>query len=122
MPQRLEHLQGYLRSRLGARVEYARPWRCDELARLVVRHWPCHHLSAVNGRHDRDVAHAMALVVAQVHEQWEARYGIGVLWEMTLRGTTREICQILLELWWSDERWRIALTELATSSAERAFP
>lgn len=118
----LSNLQDYLQSRLGTRVKYARPWRCDELARLVIRHWPCRHLEDVaisGGRNHKDVRHAMALVVAQVHEQWEARHGIGPLWEIVLAGTVREICEILLGLWWGDERWRLTLCALAKQLGER---
>lgn len=119
----IDHLVAYVQKRIQpARVEHARPWRCAELTRLVVRHWPCLHLRSVSsagGKNHADNAHAMALLYAQVHEQWEARQGVGPLWEMVLGGTVRQVCEILLELWWSDQRWQDALCELARYAGER---
>jgi hypothetical protein len=116
----LDQLSAHVRYRLANRVEYARPWRVDALTRLVVRHWPHSHLEAVAayGRNHKGVAHAMALARAQVREQWEARHGIGPLWNLVLAGTVAGICEIVLGLWWSDERWRPALREMARRAAE----
>lgn len=107
----LDQLAAHVRYRLGNRVDYARPWRVDELTRLVIRHWPHNHLEAVApaGPNHKQIDHAMALVKAQVREQWEARHGIGPMWNLVLAGTVAGICQIILELWWSGDRWRAAL-------------
>lgn len=118
----LEQLVGHVQARLPAsRVEYARPWRCRELAKLVVRHWPCHALTSLQaaGRNHKGVEHAMALVVAQVHEQWEARHGVGPMWGLVLAGTVRDTCAVVQDLWWSDERWRETLRILARHAGER---
>ena len=118
----LAQLADYVQKRLpAARVQQARPWRCVELTRLVVRHWPCHHLRAVvsaGGRNHKSNAHAMALVLAQVHEQWEARHGMGPLWGLVLAQTVGDISTVLQDLWWSDERWRATLTGMAKYAAD----
>jgi hypothetical protein len=111
----LDQLAAHVRYRLGNRVEYAKPWRVDELVRLVVRHWPHNHLEAIApaGKNHKQIDHAMALVRAQVREQWEARHGIGPMWGLVLAGTVTGICQVILELWWSGDRWRAALRAMA---------
>lgn len=111
----LEQFQAYVRYRLSPRVGIVRPWRVDELTRLVIWHWPHRHLEAAEragGRHHRTVAHAMALVRAQVREQWEARQGMGPLWKTVLGETTAEICDVVNGIWWSDPRWRARLEEM----------
>jgi hypothetical protein len=115
-----EQLTAHVRYRLGTRVDYARPWRVNELTKLVVRHWPHSHLEAVAaaGPNHKDVDHAMALVRAQVREQWEARHGIGPLWGLVLAGTVSGTCQVILGLWWSDERWRAGLREMSRRAVE----
>jgi hypothetical protein len=115
-----DQLTAHVRYRLGARVDYARPWRVNELTRLVVRHWPHSHLEAVAsaGQNHKAIDHAMTLVRAQVREQWEARHGIGPLWNLVLAGTVSGICHVLLGLWWSDERWRAGLKEMGRKPVE----
>lgn len=116
----LEQLTPYVRKQLGGSVHYATPERCDELIRLVVRHWPHNHLDAAAkiSRHHKGIDHAMLLTRAQVREQWEARHGIGPLWQMMLGGTVTAISHVLLELWFQDERWRESLRVLSIKIAE----
>ena len=111
----LEQLSAHVRYRMGERVHYCKSWRVDELTRLVVRHWPRQHLEAAEragGRLHKSVDHAMILVRAQVREQWEARHGVGPLWQMLLAGTAVGICHVILELWWQDGGWRDRLEEM----------
>lgn len=107
----LEQLLAHVRYRIGRHVTYAQAWRVDELTGLVLRHWPHAHLEAVlnHGRHHKAIDHAMALVRAQVREQWEARHGIGPLWSLALAPAVAAISHVLLDLWFSSAGWRGAL-------------
>jgi hypothetical protein len=89
------------------------------LSRLVVRHWPHNHLEACDGKNARSIDHAMLLVRAQVREQWEARHGIGPLWDLVLGGTVSAASHVVLGLWWSDERWRAGLRAMSRSLADQ---
>jgi hypothetical protein len=115
MAEDLDQLAAHVRYRIGSRVEYAKAWRVDELTRLIVRHWPHHHLEQIElagGQHHKALDHAMTLMRAQVREQWEARYGVGPLWNLVLAGTIDSIATVLLDLWWSDLRWRARLKHI----------
>jgi hypothetical protein len=117
----LEQLSAHVRYRLGGRVHYCKSWRVDELTRLVLRHWPHNHLEAAEragGRLHKSVDHAMVLLRAQVREQWEARHGVGPMWQMLLAGTVVGIAHVILELWWSDARWRERLAEIGQTIRE----
>lgn len=118
----LEQLQAHVRGAIGSRLQYAQTWRCDEITRLAVRHWPHHHLDAIEvagGMHHSAIDHAMALTRAQIREQWEARYGVGPLWNLVLSGTATAVCHILLGLWWQDIHMRRSLREMAERMASR---
>ncbi len=119
MPDPLEQLQAHIRYRLGARVTHAQPWRVDELTALSVRYWPHRHLEAVlpQGRNHAAIGHAMRLVRAQVRETWEARHGIGPMWNLVLGDTVDGIGLCLLDLWFSDDRWRCGLRSMARKLA-----
>lgn len=115
----LSQLQAHVRYRLANRVELVKPWRMDELTRLVIWHWPHRHLEAAErsgGKNHKAVDHAMTLVRAQVREQWEARHGVGPLWVTLLAGTVEGISHVLLTLWFSDTRWRERLEEMRESN------
>lgn len=117
----LAQLQAHIRYRLGGSVKRAAAWRCDELARLVVRHWPHRHLEAAmaaGGINSKAIDHAMALCRAQVREQWEARQGVSPMWDLVLAGVVAGVCHVVLELWASDDRWRCELRSLARSAAD----
>lgn len=117
----LRQLQTHVRYRLGSRVHYAKAWRTDELTRLVVRHWPHSHLEDIEtagGQNHAAIQHAMTLVRAQVRERWEATQGVGPLWGLVLADTVDGISQVLLELWWSDARWRGWLKTMAQAISE----
>ncbi|MBU6222660.1 MAG: hypothetical protein KGR24_07900 [Planctomycetes bacterium] len=111
----LEQLQAHIRYRLGNRVFYAQPWRVDELTSLSIRYWPHKHLEAVlpKGRNHAAIGHAMRLVRAQVRETWEARHGIGPMWQLVLSDTVDGIGLCLLDLWFADDRWRCSLRSMA---------
>lgn len=116
----IEQLAAHIRYRLGSRVAYAQDWRVDELTRLVVRHWPHHHLEQIElagGRHHKSLEHAMTLMRAQVREQWEARHGVGPLWHLVLSGAVVSISIAVMDLWWSDPRWRIKLRGMVGQAA-----
>lgn len=118
----LEQLQEHVRYRLGGRVQTCQTWRIDELTALVLRHWPHNHLSAAEragGRLHKSVDHAMLLLKAQVREQWEARHGVGPMWPLLLASTVVGISHVILELWWSDVRWRERLAELGQQIREK---
>ncbi len=120
----LEQLTAHLRQACGSRAAICSS-RFDELARLVVRHWPHRHLEAIEsngGRNHKALDHAIALVRAQVREQWEARHGVGPLWSLLLRGTVDAIATVLLNLWWSDERMRLVLRGLSARLATGEKP
>lgn len=109
-------LQAYVRAAIGSRVQYAHPWRVDELTRLVVRFWPHRHLEEIakrGGKNHKAVDHTMTLVRAQVRERWEAEHGLGPLWQCLLGGTVGTISTILLARWWAEPAWRERLRELS---------
>jgi hypothetical protein len=92
----------------------------DELTNLVIRHWPHRHLEAClkrGGQHNKAALHAMTLVRAQVRERWEARHGIGPLWQLLLGGTVTAICHVLLERWFREPRTRVAMRALSVRIA-----
>jgi hypothetical protein len=116
----LEQLTKHVRGAVGNRAALCRTERFDELVRLVVRHWPHRHLEAIEragGRNHAGVKHAMALMRCQVREQWEARQGIGPLWQLLLAGTVTAIGEVLLDLWFGDLRMRILMRGLSRRAA-----
>lgn len=116
----LEAIQAHVRQVLAGRAAVVRGPRMDELTTLVIRHWPHRHLEAVmraGGANHKSVLHAMTLVRAQVRERWEARYGIGPLWQLLLGGTVTAICHVLLERWFRDDRTRVVLRALSVRIA-----
>lgn len=119
-PEPIEQLVAHVRSQLGSRVQYCQAWRADELTRLVVRHWPHKHLEAADGKNCRSIDHSMLLMKCQVREQWEARHGIGPLWDLVLAGTVSAIGHVVLSLWFSDDRWRAGLRAMARKLADDA--
>jgi hypothetical protein len=54
---------------------------------------------------------------AQVREQWEARHGVGPLWHLVLSGAVVSISIAVMDLWWSDPRWRIKLRGMVGQAA-----
>lgn len=116
----IDQLTAYVRSHLGVRVTYAQEWRVNELTRLVIRHWPHSHLEDAEpaGRNCKAIDHALLLMRSQVREQWEARHGIGPLWDLLLGGTVTAIGHVLLDLWWPSKPWRAALRGMARSLGE----
>lgn len=118
----LEQLTEHIRQACVSRASLCGPARFDELVRLVVRHWPHRHLEAIEragGQNHAAVDHAVALVRAQVREQWEARHGVGPLWPLLLRGTADAISSVCLRVWWSDPSMRLVLRGLAVRLATR---
>lgn len=116
MASGIEQLTAHVRYRIGATHAYhCQPWRIDELVALVVRHWPHAHLEAVrsHGRNHKAIDHAMVLVRAQVREQYEARHGIGPLWNLALATAVTDISHVILGLWFSDAGWRGALLTMS---------
>lgn len=121
MPDAIDQLAAHVRSQLGSRVAYARPWRVDALVRLVVRHWPAGHLRDAErdgGRCSKTVDHALLLMRSQVRERWEARHGVGPMWDLVLGGTVTATGQVLMRLWWADAGWRARLVELSRLAAD----
>lgn len=115
MEDGLDALCAHVRYRLGPRSASVPMARLDELTRLVVRHWPHAHLREVEragGKNHKGLTHAMALVRAQVREQWEARHGVGPIWPMLYAGRVQAIAHVLLELWWQDGGWRQRLVDM----------
>jgi len=117
----LDQLVAHMRYRLspmGLRDDR----RVDELAGLVVRHWPHTHLEEIlpGGRNHAIIPHVMRLVRAQVREQWEARHGVAPIWDAVLSGAADLIASIVLELWWSREGWRIRLRAMTRRLGEAA--
>lgn len=116
MPQTpLSQLQAHVRYAVANRVELAKPWRVDELTRLVILYWPHRHLEAAEqagGHNHKAIDHALALARAQVREQWEARHGVGPFWAAVLAGTLEGITHTVLRLWLSDRGWRERLEDM----------
>lgn len=96
--------------------------RIDELTALVIRHWPHAHLEEIlpAGKNHAAVPHIMRLVGAQVREQWEARHGLGPIWVSVLGQAVDAISEIVLELWFSREGWRIRLRAMTRRQHEAA--
>lgn len=116
----LAAIQEAVRSQLGTRNEYAGAWRVTEITRLVVRHWPHHHLEAAmqaGGQNHRAVEYALTLLKAQVRERWEAEHGIGPLWNLVLGGVVTQVSYVVLNLWWSSASWRVTLRQLSREAA-----
>lgn len=112
----IDQLAAHVRSQLGVRTKYAQEWRVNELLRLCIRHWPHSHLEdaeAGGGANSKAIDHALLLMRSQVREQWEARHGIGPLWDLCLGGTVTAIGHVLLGLWWPCKPWRAALRGMA---------
>ena len=121
----LDRLVEHVTAQCGQRARMAGKARVHELTRLVVRHWPHHHVEAIHrvgGRTHAAIDHAMLLTRAQVREQWEARHGIGPLWHLFLGGLTTSICHVVLNLWFSDRAWRVMLRGLSRQIAEDRLP
>lgn len=114
----IDQLAAHVRSQLGSRIQYCHAWRANELTRLVVRHWPHGHLESAGGKNCRTIDHALLLMRCQVREHWEARHGIGPLWDLILGGTVTAIAHVVLPLWFSDDRWRAALRSMARRLAD----
>jgi hypothetical protein len=118
----LEQLTEHIRQACVSRASLCGAARFDELVRLVVRHWPHRHLEAIEragGQNHAAVDHAVALVRAQVREQWEARHGVGPLWPLLLRGTADAISSVCLRVWFGDPSMRLVLRGLAVRLATR---
>lgn len=116
----LEAIQAHVRQVLAGRAAVVRGPRMDELTALVIRHWPHKHLEAVlraGGENHKGALFAMTLVRAQVRERWEARYGIGPLWQLLLGGTVTAISHVLLERWFREPRTRVVLRALSVRIA-----
>lgn len=113
MSQLCEHI----RYRIGGKAVHLGQDRCDELARLVVMHWPHRHLEAAmaDGRASKGIDHAMVLLRAQVREQWEARHGIGPAWAMLYAPAAVAIAHVLLELWCSDPKWARRIKDIGNN-------
>lgn len=111
----LDNLIAHVEQRIAASVPFARHRQVAELVPLIVRHWPHAHLDAVllHGRNHKAIDHAMVLMRAQVREQWEARHGIGPVWQLVLAGAVESISLVLLDLWFSGPGWRGALKVMA---------
>lgn len=117
----LDRLTSHVTGLAGQRARMAGRERTAELVRLVVRHWPHEHLKAIQragGKNHVAVHHAMALVRAQVREQYEARHGVGPLWNLFLAGFVATISQAIVELWFRDSAWRILLHGLSRQIGE----
>jgi hypothetical protein len=117
----LEQLTAHIRQACGSRSAICGA-KFDELVRLVVRHWPHRHLEAIEragGKNHKAIDHAVALVRAQVREQWEARHGIGPLWQMIYRGTADAVSTVCLELWFREPTMRLVLRGLSARLAAR---
>jgi hypothetical protein len=117
----LAQLAAHMRYRLspmGLRCDA----RVDELTALVVRHWPHAHLEELlpDGRNHAAIPHIMRLVRAQVREQWEARHGLTPAWGTMIGDAADVIAEIVLELWWSREGWRIRLRAMTRRQGEVA--
>lgn len=122
MADALEQLTEHLRQACGSRATVCGRKRFDELVRLVVRHWPHRHLEAIEragGENHAAIDHAVALVRAQVREQWEARHGIGPLWQLLLRGTADAIATCVIGLWFRDAQMRLVLRGLSARLGRR---
>lgn len=121
----LTRLTAHVTGLAGQRARMAGRERTAELVRLVIRHWPHNHLDAIQragGRNHVAVKHAMALVRAQVREQYEARHGIGPLWNLFLAGYVATIAQAVVELWFSDTAWRVILRGLSRQISDGHLP
>ena len=121
MPDALEQLTAHVRGHMAGRAALLE-WRFAEVVRLVVRHWPHRHLAAIEragGRPSKAIDHAVALVRAQVREQWEARHGIGPLWPLILRGTTDAVARVVVDLWWRDPGLRMLLRAMSRQAGDR---
>ncbi len=121
----LDRLVEHVGQQCGQRARMAGKGRVRDLTRLVVRHWPHHHLEAIRrsgSRSHADLDHAMALVRAQVREQHEARHGVGPLWNLFLSGLVAAISHVVLELWFHDACWRVMLRGLSRQIGEERLP
>jgi hypothetical protein len=121
----LDWLNAHVTGLIGQRARMAGRERTAELVGLVVRHWPHNHLDAIQragGKNHVAVRHAMALVRAQVREHYEARHGVGPLWNLFLAGFVASISQAVVELWFGDASWRVILRGLSRQIAAGDLP
>ena len=95
--------------------------RLREITELVVLHWPARHLQAVacNGPNHAAVTHAIRLCRAQVREHYEARHGMGVLWETILATVALHVCTWMVEQWFREAAARRLYARLALELAKR---
>lgn len=121
----MEQLAARIRYCIGQQhVYHCQPWRIDELTALIIRHWPHSHLEALlpHGTHHKAIEHALVLVRAQVREQYEARHGIGPLWNLALAPAVAAISHVLLGLWFSDAGWRGAMLTMSRRIPDQEKP
>jgi hypothetical protein len=95
--------------------------RLREITELVILHWPARHLQAVafNGQNHAAVTHAVRLCRAQVREHYEARHGMGVLWETILATVALHVCTVMVEQWFRESSERRLYARLALELAKR---
>ena len=117
----LERLTEQVAGMAGRLAEDVGRERMGAIMRLVIRHWPHEHLRIIarsGGRHHADLPHVGKLLHAQVREQWEARNGISPDWELVLAKAANACWLVLLELWFRDKDFRVALKVLTRKIAE----
>lgn len=98
--------------RLGPARRRVSDERLAELVRLVVRHWPHHHLEQIGtgvSRHHAAFTHATALMRASVRERYEAAHGLSPAWSILVRPVVEAIGLVVMELWWHGDAHRAAL-------------
>lgn len=95
--------------------------RLHELTELVLLHWPARHLQVVaaSGPNHAAVTHAIRLCRAQVREHYEARHGMGVLWETILATVVLHVCTWMVEQWFREVQARRLYARLALELAKR---
>lgn len=95
--------------------------RLREITELVVLHWPARHLQAIasSGPNHAAVNHAVRLCRAQVREHYEARHGMGVLWETILATVALNVCAFMVEQWFRESAERRLFARLALELAKR---
>ncbi len=101
--------------RLGPTRRRISDERLAELVRLVVRHWPHHHLEQIGTGASRNHAaftHATALMRASVRERYEAAHGVSPAWSILVRPTVEAIGLVVMEVWWQGDAHRAALRSM----------
>jgi hypothetical protein len=113
LAQLASHIQ-YRLSPLGMRGDP----RIDDLTALVVRHWPHIYLEEIlpHGRTHAMEPHIMRLLDCQVREQWEARHSMDAVWRTAIESTI----EVIADLWWATEGWRMRLRAMARRQREAA--